>query len=171
MPVKPRHDIKLRKRAAELFDQGVGYWAAATILSLSRSTVRKWRREYDSLGREALLAMGAKHRTYDWDTKCAAAEAVTSGAMTKPEAMVAYGVASITSLDKWVKAYRDGGAETLRPKPKGRPKGAKPASVELTREQELERKVQKLEAENAYLKKSIALKAEKRSRTARKPRS
>ena len=34
-----------------------------------------------------------------------------------------------------------------------------------------ERRVRKLEAENAYLKKSMALKAEKRSRTARKPRS
>lgn len=38
----------------------------------------------------------------------------------------------------------------------------------MTREQELERRVRKLEAENAYLKKSIAPKAEKRSRTERK---
>ena len=41
----------------------------------------------------------------------------------------------------------------------------------MAREQELERRVRKLEAENAYLKKSIALKAEKRSRTARRQRS
>ena len=61
--------------------------------------------------------------------------------------------------------------EALRPKPKGRPKGAKAAPGPMTREQELERRVQKLEAENAYLKKSIALKAEKRSRTARRRRS
>lgn len=44
-------------------------------------------------------------------------------------------------------------------------------SGETTREQELERRIKRLEAENAYLKKSIALKAEKRSRTARRPRS
>ena len=58
------------------------------------------------------------------------------------------------------------GAEALRPKPKGRPSGSK--ARPRTREQELERRVRKLEAENAYLKKSIALKAEKRSRTERK---
>lgn len=41
----------------------------------------------------------------------------------------------------------------------------------MTRERELERRVRKPEAENAYLEKSIALKSEKRSRTARRPRS
>lgn len=54
----------------------------------------------------------------------------------------------------------------LRPKPKGRHKGTSSPPKKTTREQELERRVRKLEAENAYLKKSIALKAEKRSRTA-----
>ena len=48
------------------------------------------------------------------------------------------------------------------------PKGSGSPTKEMTREQELERRVRKLEAENAYLKKSIALKAEKRSRTERK---
>ena len=38
-----------------------------------------------------------------------------------------------------------------------------------TREQELEERARKLEAEVAYLKKSIALKAELRSRTGRRP--
>ena len=53
---------------------------------------------------------------------------------------------------------RNSGAEALRPKPKGRPKGAKAAPA--TREQQLEREVRRLEAQVAYLKKSIALKAE-----------
>ena len=88
-----------------------------------------------------------------------------------PEAMAEFGIASTSPLRKWLKAYREGGPEALRPKPKGRPKGAKAASEETTREQELERRIQKLEAENAYLKKSMALKAEKHSRTARKQRS
>ena len=39
----------------------------------------------------------------------------------------------------------------------------------MTREQELERQVRRLEAEVAYLKKSIALKAGLRSRTGRRP--
>lgn len=75
---------------------------------------------------------------------------------------------SATSLKEWARAYREGGPEALRPKPKGRPRGAGGKPGEPTREQELERRVRKLEAENAYLKKSIALKAGKRSRTARR---
>lgn len=76
----------------------------------------------------------------------------------------------MAALKRWAASYREGGPEELRPKRKGRPPGAASKPKELTREQGLERRVQKLEAENAYLKKSIALKAEKRSRTARGPR-
>ena len=42
----------------------------------------------------------------------------------------------------------------LRPEPKGRPKGSGAAKEGMTREQELEVRVRKLEAENAYLKKN-----------------
>ena len=78
---------------------------------------------------------------------------------------------STSPFKKWLKAYREEGPEALRPKPRGRPRGSGSPSGETTREQELERRIKRLEAENAYLKKSIALKAEKRSRTARRPRS
>ena len=74
----------------------------------------------------------------------------------------------MTPLKSWIRAYRDGGEEALRPKRKGRPPGPARPRPEATREQELERQVQRLEAEVAYLKKSIALKAEKRSRAARR---
>ena len=112
--------------------------------------------------------MGKKKTAYSFETKLASVRAVADEGMTKPEAMAKFGIASPSSFKKWLKAYREEGPEALRPKPKGRPKGARSAPRELTREQELERRIQKLEAENAYLKKSIALKAEKRSRTARK---
>ena len=63
--------------------------------------------------------------------------------------------------------YREGGPEALEPGRRGRPEG--PGG--RTRERELEERVRKLEAQVAYLKKSIALKAEKSSRTGRRPRS
>ena len=115
--------------------------------------------------------MGTRKTTYSFETKVAAVKAVADEGMTVPEAMVRFGIASTSPLRKWLRDYREGGPEALRPKPKGRPKGTKATPEQMTREQELERKVQKLEAENAYLKKSIALKAEKRSRTARRQRS
>ena len=84
------------------------------------------------------------------------------------DAMEAFGVMSLAPLKRWCALYREGGAEALRPKPRGRHKGSKSRPRGPTREQELEREVRRLEAQVAYLKKSIALKAEKRSRTERK---
>lgn len=165
------YDVEMRLRAAELHDEGHGRASIASLLGLPEETVRKWLYTYRSAGTERLAAMGAKRATYTYETKLAAVRAVVDEGMTKPEAMARFGIASATPLKNWLKAYREGGPDALRPKPKGRPRGSTPETPPgETRERELERRVRKLEAENAYLKKSIALKAEKRSRTARKPR-
>lgn len=50
-----------------------------------------------------------------------------------------------------------GGAEALRPRPKGRPRGSRSKPRARTREQELEERCRRLEAEVAYLKKLRAL--------------
>ena len=133
---------------------------------MSLGTVREWLAVYRSVGIEVLAMTGGKHATYSFETKLAAVRAVVDEGMTKPEAMARFGIASPSSFKRWLKAYREEGPEALRPKPKGRPRGSGSPAGEATREQELERRIRKLEAENAYLKKSIALKAEKRSRTA-----
>ena len=112
--------------------------------------------------------MGAKRTKYDYETKVAAARAVVDGGMSKPEAMVRFGIASATPLKQWCRLYREGGAQALKPKRRGRPKGAVRA-VPPTREEELQERVRKLEAQVAYLKKSIALKAQRRSQTGTKP--
>ena len=99
----------------------------------------------------------------------AAARAVVDGGMAGPEAMERFGIASATPLRQWCRLYREGGAEALRPRPRGRPRGSGATGAPRTREQELEERVRKLEAQVAYLKKSIALKAELRSRGGRRP--
>ena len=160
-----RHDRLLREQAVEMFERGVGYGLTARRLGVSGETVREWQKMYRVIGRGGLLAMGVKQAKYDYETKVAAARAVVDGGMSKPEVMVRFGIASATSLKKWCRLYREGGAQALKPKPKGRPKGAVPP----TREEELEERVRKLEAQVAYLKKSIALKARRRSQTGTKP--
>ena len=104
--------------------------------------------------------MGGRQARYDFETKVAAASAVVDGGMAKPEAMERFGIASATPLKRWCRLYREGGADALRPKPKGRPRGSGAKAAPPTREEELEREVRRLEAQVAYLKKSIALKAE-----------
>lgn len=162
------YGVGLRLRAAELHDMGRGRASIAALLGIPEETVREWLDVYRSAGIEVLAMMGKKHAAYSFETKLAAVRAVVDEGMTKPEAMAKFGIASPSSLKKWLKAYREEGPEALRPKPKGRPKGSGSLTRGMTREQELERRVRKLEAENAYLKKSIALKAGKRSRTERK---
>ena len=164
-----RHDRLLRKQAAQMFEKGFGYGVTAKSLGISAATVREWQKTYRVIGKDGLLAMGVKHTRYNYETKVAAAKAVVDGGMSKPEAMVHFGIASATPLKQWCRLYRQGGAQALKPKPKGRPKGLGVGAVPPTREEELEERVRKLEAQVAYLKKSIALKAHRRSQTGTKP--
>ena len=163
-----RHDRLLREQAAQMFKKGHGYRVTARKLGMSAATVREWQKTYHVIGKDGLLTMGIKHTRYDYETKVAAAKAVVDGGMSKPEAMARFGIASVTPLKQWCRLYRQGGAQALKPKPKGRPKGSVRA-VPPTREEELEERVRKLEAQVVYLKKSIALKAQKRSQTGTKP--
>ena len=164
-----RHDRLLREQAAQMFERGFGYGLTAKRLGVSAATVREWQKMYHVIGKGRLLTMGIKHTKYDYETKVAAAKAVVDGGMSKPEAMVRFGIASATPLKQWCRLYRQGGAQALKPKPKGRPKGLGVGAVPPTREEELAERVRKLEAQVAYLKKSIALKAQKRSQTGTKP--
>lgn len=163
-----RHDRLLREQAVELFERGIGYGLTAKRLGVPAEAVRDWQKTYRAIGKDGLLAMGGQQARYDYATKVAAARAVVDGGMSKPEAMVRFGIASATPLKNWCRLYREGGAQALKPKPKGRPKGSVRA-VPPTREEELEKRVRKLEAQVAYLKKSIALKAQRRSQTGTKP--
>ena len=161
------YDRSVREMACGLFERGLGYKAAARRLGIPPRAVRKWQQTYRAVGRGGLLGMGRAKARYDYGTKVAAARAVVDGGMSKPEAMERFGVASLSPLKEWCRLYRAGGAEALRPRPRGRPRKAPGAPA--TREEELEREVRRLEAQVAYLKKSIALKAELRSRGGRRP--
>ena len=162
-----RHDRSVRELAAGMFGEGRGYKSVAGSLGIPAEAVRKWQQTYRATGRDGLLKMGKARSRCDFETKVAASRAVVDGGMAKPEAMERFGIASATPLKQWCRLYRGGGAEALRPRPRGRPRGS--GAAPTTREQELEREVRRLEAQVAYLKKSMALKAELRSRTGRRP--
>ena len=89
--------------------------------------------------------------------KVAAASAAVDGGATKAEAAAELGIVSRAPLERWRGPCREGGAGALRPKPKGGPRGSKPRPRERTREQELEERCRRLEAEVAYLKELSAL--------------
>lgn len=115
--------------------------------------MRQWLYIHRSFGSEVLPSMDGKQASYTYEQRVAAASAVVDGGMGRQDAMREFGVMlSLAPLDRWCRLYRKGGAEVLKPKPKGRPKGAKAKPREPTREQELEERCRRLEAEVAYLK-------------------
>ena len=166
-----RYDRDTRRLAAELFEKGFGAGPTAASLGIPTETVKKWLYTYKAVGSEVLLEMGSNSANYTWEQKCAAAREVVDEGGSWADVMARHGIASLSPLKRWCKAYREGGEEALRPKPKGRPKGAagKPEAP-MTREEELETRVRKLEAENAYLKKLESLRAEETLRTGSRPR-
>lgn len=134
--LRVKHDVEARKAAIGLFELGHGYKSAAIALSLPAEAVRRWQEIYRAFGSEVLLRMDGKQGRYTYEQKVAAASAVVDGGMTKTEAMAAFGIMSMSPLKKWCALYRRGGAEALRPRPKGRPSGSR--ARPRTREEELE---------------------------------
>lgn len=127
--------------------------AVGKMLGIPHDTVRRWLYAYRALGKEALFV--TEHRTYSHALKVNAAKAVIEGEMTKPEAMAAYGPKSKTQIDTWCRLYREGGADALIPKQKGRPK--KSEVYFASREEELEARVRELELELEIQKRINAL--------------
>lgn len=117
--LRVKHDLESRRRAVELFDAGVGCKPAAEALSVPRETVREWQWVYRAFGSEALLSMDGKQSSYTFEQRVAAASAVVDGGMAKADAMAEFGVRSKSPLERWCRLYREGGAEALRPRPKG----------------------------------------------------
>ncbi|MEG0324212.1 MAG: helix-turn-helix domain-containing protein, partial [Raoultibacter sp.] len=88
-------------------------------------------------------------RVYPTDLKHAAVLAFLDEGLTRKEVVKRFDIASVSTLKKWVIAYRRGGAQALSPKPQGRPRGQWiPKSMatpdELVARAEVERLIRKL---------------------------
>ena len=134
MDRRVKHGVEMRKKAAELFASGMGSCAVASTLSVPRQTAKEWHHIYHAFGSEVLLTMDGKQAPYTYEQKVAAARAVVEGGMTRTEAMAEFKIMSLAPLKSWCKLYRTGGAEALKPKPKGRPKSFKSKPQKRTRE-------------------------------------
>lgn len=148
-----KYGMDVRAKAVRYFEMGFADKIVGRLLEIPHDTVKRWLYAYRALGKEALFV--TKHKTYPHDLKVEAAKAVIEGGMSKSEAMKAYGLKSKTQIDTWCRLYREGGADALLPKPKGRPRKAE--AFFSSREEELEARVRELELENEILKRFNAL--------------
>lgn len=148
-----RHGTDVRAEAVRCFEAGYAENAVGRMLGISVTIVKNWLYTYRALGKEALLVTG--RNTYTHELKVEAARAVIEGRMSKPDAMKAYGLRSKTQIDTWCRLYREGGADALLPRPKGRPRKAEICFP--SREEELEARVRELELELEIQKRINAL--------------
>lgn len=148
-----------REQLIQLFQQGTGSNAAAKQLNISPYAARALERRYKLHGTLCLMEKTTKQH-YPFDIK---KEVVTRNLNGESRMHLAqeFGLSSDNLVKSWVRAWRTGGDEALIPKPKGRPKGSATPKT-LTEEDKLRREVQKLRAENAYLKKLRDLRNQQR---------
>ena len=128
----------------------MGFKAAATALDVSKYAVRMLYRLFTLHGRLCLVEKPNKQH-YSFDVKKEVVERHLAGESMMDLARE-FNLSSDHLVKDWVAKWRRGGDEALRPKPKGRPKGSA-GPKRLTEEEKLRRQVERLEAENAYLKK------------------
>lgn len=148
-----------REQLVDLFEQGLGYRAAAHRLGVSHYSVRRFERRFKLHGRLCLVEKPTKQQ-YSFEVKKEVVDRFIAGE-SKMDLPCEFGLSSDQLVSSWVRAWRAGGDQALRPKPKGRPKGSSPAKV-MTVEDRLRREVEKLRAENAYLKKLRDLRNQRR---------
>lgn len=104
-----RWDPGVRERAADLFEQGLGYKAVATELKLSREVTREWSYAWRAMGREGLRTMG-RRRSYSPEVKLAAARARVEQGAGVVETMARYQIVNRRQLNTWCHLYEKEGA-------------------------------------------------------------
>ena len=132
------------------FEQGMGSQSAARVVGVSRDATRTLYRRFQLNGRLCLVEKPTKQQ-YPFETKKEVVQRHLAGE-TKMDLAREFGLSSDRLVEVWSRKWRKDGDEALRPKPKGRPRGSSKPKV-LTEEEKLRRQVERLEAENAYLKK------------------
>ena len=117
---------EMRRRAVRILSEGAGHRSLARELDIPDATARQWARAFAAGGEDAVMNGGSHHRAYDFETKLAVARDRVERGKSVREVMIAHGVTSESSVKMWCRKYRDGGADALVEKRRGR----RPASGE-----------------------------------------
>ena len=139
-----------REELVALFEQGCSYWAAAHHVGVGVYPVRALFRRFLLHGKLCLVEKPSKQQ-YSFEIKKEVVQRHLTGE-SKMSLAREFGLSSDQVVGYWSRKWRKGGDDALKPKPKGRPKGSAKPKV-LSEEDKLRREIERLRAENAYLKK------------------
>jgi transposase-like protein len=149
-----------RGAAVALFERGLGFKAAASELGVGRLPVRKLYRRWSVRGRGALVGKPTKSR-YSFEFKLDVVRKVVDEKASAQQLADELELSSAELVRSWVRSYRRHGEDGLKPKPKGRAPDS-PTPAEISDLERLQQENLRLRAENAYLKKLRALRAQGR---------
>jgi transposase-like protein len=149
----------------------------ANRFEIDHATVAKWVSRFNHHG---ISSLDKRYSHYSPEFKLEVLRHMRLKAWSLKQAIAYFNIPEAGTLRKWQKLYTEGGVQALHSRPRGRPKvtpamakpfvpSDKPAN-ELTPKQ-LQRELEYLRAENAYLKKLRALVQEQKQAQAqeRKP--
>jgi transposase len=149
--------------AIRLFDDGWADRSVATRLGVSRWPVARLYGRWRVRGGAALVSKPSR-RSFSFEFKLEAVQRFLAGE-TKLDLARELDLSSPKLIETWARAYRNEGEDGLRPKRRGRP--PEPAGQGSGGESELEtlrRENERLRAENAFLGKLRALRAQEQRR-------
>lgn len=156
---KYNYEFKLRC-VEEVLKKHRSACSVATANGFDESNLRKWIGFYKRYGCEGLLPRNKQN--YSVDFKVKVLHAIDHEFLSLKEACVKFNIPSDSVLIQWQRAYARDGSAGLVNKPRGRPamnfkRAKKKSDKPLTREEELLKEIESLQAENALLKKFNAL--------------
>ena len=165
-----KFDLELKKKFVALMESNkYSINTTANELGISVSSGKRWWRMYQLHGDEGL---SMKSRTYSGEFKRHVVKYMHENHLSVREASAMFDIPSHATLLKWKQIYTMEGESVLLIENRGRPRkyDMKKDKIKLEdnsnnnhTKEDLILEVKRLRAEVAYLKKSIALKEEKRS--------
>lgn len=154
-----RSSLSIGQRVAVigLFEEGFGYGAASSRLQVSRDACKRLEQRFKIWGRAALERRPAVP-SYSFEFKLKVVRQFLAAEATSTELAQLHHLSSPKLIQSWARRYRAEGEDALKPRPKGRPQAAVDQSSGAVGElEQLRLENQRLQAENAYLKKVRAL--------------
>ena len=161
-----KYSKQFKLKVVKEFLKSGGQRRVAHLFAVNHSQVRDWFLAYQAHGPDGLTP---DHQRHPPQFKLEVLQYMAKHQVSARPAAAHFGIRSMSTVLRWQKLYNEGGITALEPKPKGRPLMSKPSDIKallakplssLTHE-ELLRKAQYLEVENAYLKKLEALAQQK----------
>lgn len=159
--------IEEKIKIIELREKGIGYGTIAKQFKVQDTTIKRIWYRYEKYGIEG-IKHPSKNKKYSAALKLEIINRVSQGE-TKTRLAVEYNLPGSGTIVSWIKKYEELGYNGLEGKPRGRPKimaKEEKKNTPLTNDEceefnQLKKKLEYLEMENAYLKKLDALVTER----------